>query len=237
MNDVLITAETLEDALSQASERFAAPLEALEHEKVEIDEDELLTHSTEEKAVSIRVWIKNEYLSERSCCLLTTLLEHMQHPVQVKCGTIGSLIRLQIVSDDNSRLIGRNGETLEAIEYVLNRMLTRGGVVAPPVIVDVENYRQRRVNYLERLAKRLAAKAVKTKEEVALHPLKASERKIIHAILSPLRGVNTFSRGIDDERQVVIVPDGEEVDPELLTVPPDKRRRRKPPSGDARGNC
>jgi spoIIIJ-associated protein len=237
MNDVLITAETLDDALRQASERFAAPLEALEYEKVEIDEDELLTHTDEELAVSIRVWIKSDYLSERSCQLLTTLLEHMQHSVQVNCGAIGSLIRLQIVSDANSRLIGRNGETLEAIEYVLNRMLTRGGVVAPPVIVDVENYRQRRVTYLERLAKRMAAKAVKTKEEVALHPLKASERKIIHAILSPLCGVNTVSRGIDDERQVVIVPDGNKPDPELLGLPREKRRRGKPPTGDARGNC
>ena len=65
---------------------------------------------------------------------------------------------------------------------------------------------------------------------------KATERKIIHAILSPLRGVNTFSRGIDDERQVVIVPDGEEADPELLAPPKDKRRRRKPPSGNVKGN-
>ena len=230
-NDIMINAESLDQALAQAVERFDAPLEALEYEEVKLEEDgELLQlghlDHEEDKSVSVRVTVKTDYLAEKSCKLLQDLLKQMQFETGVTSENSEHIINLTLESsDDNSLLIGRNGETLESLEYLVNRMLSRGGLIPPPVIVDIENYRQKRMKYLEDLAFKKATRAAKSKSEVKMLPMKSSERKIMHALLANFKGVTTFSMGQDHDRHIVVAPDGNEPDPaQFVDISRDRKR-------------
>lgn len=211
MNTILVTADTLEKALQQAGDRLAVPTEALEYETVEIDEDDLLYDDDSfQHSSSIRVWIKPDYLTDLAHRRLVELLDKMSFSADVRAETKPSLIQLDLVAaEDRQWLIGPRGETLEAIEYLVNRMISKGGVAAPPVIVQMENYPKRRFNYLQRLAVRSAVKVTRTQREEALDPMNSSERKIIHALLNDFDGIKTFSQGVDYDRRVVIAPEGE----------------------------
>ena len=230
-NDIMINADSLDQALGQAVQRFDAPLEALEYEEVSLEEDaELLQlghlDHDEDTSVSIRVTVKTDFLAEKSCNLLQELLKAMQFETAVTHSNSEHIINLTLESsDDNSLLIGRNGETLESIEYLVNRMLARGGLIPPPVIVDIENYRQKRMKYLEELALKKATRAAKQKTEVKLLPMKSSERKIMHALLANFKGVTTFSMGQDYDRHIVVAPDGTEPDPaQFVDISSDRQR-------------
>ena len=218
MNDVLITAENLDEALQEAGERFSVPLYALEYEQVSFNKDDLLIHAEEPEGLSIRVWVRPDYLAEQSRGHLVRLLEVMCFEGQVDESIYANMIHLEISSaDNNAQLIGHRGETLEAMEYLVNRMLSRGGGIAPPVIVDVQNYRLRKIRQIENMAKQKAAEAIRTQQEAELEPMDSRDRKIIHAILGNFKGVKTFSRGLDEDRRVIVAPDGTEADPEQLS--------------------
>ena len=224
-NDVLINAESLDIAIEQAAERFSIPKEALEYEKLTLDTDDLLSNVVEDEEnaenVSIRVWINIDYLIEKSSELLQKLLDQMQIETEIESKHEDGLIKHKVVSQVNELLIGHNGETLESIEYLVNKMLARGGVIAPPVIVDVQNYRHKRLDFILQLARAKATQAVKNEKEVELRPMASSERKIIHAVLTQFNGVKTFSQGSDNDRHLIIAPDGTEADPtQFVNMPP-----------------
>lgn len=104
-------------------------------------------------------------------------------------------------------LIGRRGQTLDAIEYLVNRMAGRGeeGEVGR-VIVDIEGYRGRRQEYLEATARRLADKAKQTGRVVTLNPMSSRDRRIVHLTLQDDPGVETRSEGEGYYRRLLIVP-------------------------------
>jgi spoIIIJ-associated protein len=114
---------------------------------------------------------------------------------------------IRLASPDSNVLIGKNGATLDAIQYVVTRTVARGGRVLPPIIVDIENYKERKIMRLERVARRAAQRATAEQEEVALDPMSPSDRKIVHTALKNFEGVKTFSRGAEGERFVVISPE------------------------------
>ncbi|MBN1515597.1 hypothetical protein JXA32_03400 [Candidatus Sumerlaeota bacterium] len=246
MNHVMIEAANLDEALREASERFAVPVEALEYERLNLlDEDDLLTSNIFEEdiqkdseSVSVRVWVKHDALAERGRDVLQRLLDKMQVSAQVTVDGVVGMLQLGVsASADNNLLIGRQGETLEALEYFVNRVLSRGGLVPPPVIVDIEEYRQRRIKYLEDLARKKATRAVKTGKEIKLLPMKPHERKIMHAILADFKGIKTFSMGLDAERHIVISPSGESADPSQFVEEERGGRRTGGRSGQGGQNC
>ena len=104
-------------------------------------------------------------------------------------------------------LIGKHGQTLDALQYLANLAANRGlSEERIRVILDVEKYRRRREDTLKRLAMRLADKASRIREEVKLEPMNRHERKIIHRTLQENRRVSTYSDGEEPYRYVVIVP-------------------------------
>ncbi len=112
-------------------------------------------------------------------------------------------ILVSINGPDAGRLIGRQGQTLDALQYVLNRLSSGGG---PPVYVDVEGYRERRQATLEAMALRLAQKAIAERRPVTVEPMSARDRRTMHLALSKVKGVTTRSRGEGAERQLQIIP-------------------------------
>lgn len=104
-------------------------------------------------------------------------------------------------------LIGRRGETLDAIQHLVNYTVNRGGAGRVRVSLDAENYRAKRNEALENLAKKVASKAVKFRRDVTLEPMNAYERHVIHTALQDYPGVTTSSTGTEPNRRVVVIYD------------------------------
>lgn len=116
---------------------------------------------------------------------------------------LGSVV-LKLHGDDMGILIGKHGQTLDALQYLTNLVANKNATGRMHIVIDVEDYRDRRVETLTRLAKRLAEKVKKTGEKVVLEPMNPHERKIIHTALQADKKVTTLSEGSDPYRRVVI---------------------------------
>ena len=108
--------------------------------------------------------------------------------------------------DDMSLLIGRHGQTLEAIQEITRMVVGRRLDQRIRVIVDVEDFRKRREARLEEDAREIAERVRDSRQEESLEPMNSYERKLVHDAVADIEGVETESRGVDPERYVVIVP-------------------------------
>lgn len=113
-------------------------------------------------------------------------------------------IVLNISGSDLGLLIGRRGQTLDALQYLANIIANRYSESFIRITLDAENFRERRRKTLEELAVRLAGRVVRTRKEVALEPMSPQERKVIHSKLQDHPEVKTFSKGEEPSRRVVI---------------------------------
>ena len=120
--------------------------------------------------------------------------------------------KINITGDDTGILIGHHGETLDAIQYLVNlsalRKSKQGDGDYVKIVVDIEGYREKREETLRALARRMAAKAVKYKRNVFLEPMNAYERRIIHSELQSYDKVSTHSVGTDKDRKIIITYEG-----------------------------
>lgn len=123
---------------------------------------------------------------------------------QVECDQL----RLELSGPDMGPIIGRRGDTLDAIQYLGSLVLNNALDEHVRLSVDTENYREKRSESLERLARKMAMKVVKNHRSMTLEPMNPYERRIIHAALQDFNGVTTYSTGTEPNRRVVIAPDG-----------------------------
>lgn len=123
---------------------------------------------------------------------------------QVECDQL----RLELSGPDMGPIIGRRGDTLDAIQYLGSLVLNNALDEHVRLSVDTENYREKRTESLERLARKMAMKVVKSHRSMTLEPMNPYERRIIHAALQDFNGVTTYSTGTEPSRRVVIAPDG-----------------------------
>lgn len=125
----------------------------------------------------------------------------------------GSLY-VRMVGDTLGILIGRRGETLDALQYLASLQVNKGREGYTRVTLDTENYRAKREESLRRLASRMAQRAVKTGRKVVLEPMNPYERRVLHASLQNHPNVTTHSEGEEPNRHVVITLKGKEERPE-----------------------
>jgi spoIIIJ-associated protein len=111
---------------------------------------------------------------------------------------------LNISGSELGLLIGRRGQTLDALQYLVNIIANRHSDSFLRIILDAENFRERRRKTLEQLAMRLASKVIRSGKEMVLEPMSPQERKIIHSRLQDHPEVKTFSKGEEPNRRVVI---------------------------------
>jgi len=142
---------------------------------------------------------------ERVETFLKGLLERMDsdavpHAFRKDAETIG----VELVGEDLGALIGRRGETLDAIQHLANYALNHDASKRTRVTVDAENYRGKREESLRHLARKMAAKVVKYRKNMTLEPMNAYERHVIHATLQDVPNVTTYSTGTEPNRRVVI---------------------------------
>ena len=115
-------------------------------------------------------------------------------------------VKINIKGSDLGLLIGRRGQTLDALQYLVNIVANRHSDRHLRIVLDAEQFRERRRKTLEALADRMAHRAVKTGKEIILEPMTSQERKIIHTRLQHHDKVNTYSQGDEPNRRIVIAP-------------------------------
>jgi len=138
--------------------------------------------------------------------ILEDILDLMHVQASVDDDEIDGQPYLDIVGPDAALLIGKHGQTLEALQYVLNLIVNHGATERLRVTVDVSGYRQRRERTLRELAQRMARRAVDDGGPVSLEPMLPNERRIIHMALADDPEVETYSQGEEPMRKVIIAP-------------------------------
>ena len=137
---------------------------------------------------------------------LSGLLEHMDAKAEVKVYEVEkNRYKVILEGEKLGALIGRRGETLDAIQQLTNYSINRGGESKRArVQIDAENYREKREESLERLAQKVAGKVIKYRRNVTLEPMNAYERHVIHTALQDTQYITTFSIGTEPNRRVVV---------------------------------
>jgi spoIIIJ-associated protein len=167
-------------------------------------------------------------IAEKATEILSEILSLMgiKASVETRVGERGEETVLEIRTENSGLLIGRKGQTLEALQYLVTRIAgERLGGEGPQVIVDVENYRERRRKSLEDMALRLGEKAKRQRKTVTVDALSAADRRIIHAALQDDPWVTTKSLGQGSYRRLLIIPEGDrKKKPEDKPAIPDRER-------------
>ena len=125
---------------------------------------------------------------------------------EVKSEYDDETVSIEIVGDSEEvgRIIGRRGDTLDALQYLTSLVVNKGEKNYIRVNLDTEKYREKREETLRKLAKRMASTVMKTRKSVTLEPMNPNERRIIHSTLQEYRNVNTYSTGEEPNRCIVI---------------------------------
>jgi len=151
----------------------------------------------------------NSALAERreaAAKVLREILDRMGIEAEVSAFDDGERVILDAHGPESGLVIGKKGATLDALQYVINRIVSKRPNEGPGIVVDAEGYRGRREDSLADLARRLAEKAVKTGRPVPVEPMSPHDRRIIHVTLAEHVGVTTESEGEGLFRRVVIYP-------------------------------
>ena len=144
-----------------------------------------------------------DYAAVRS--FLSGLLEHMGIEAEISMSEReGGGISVDLAGPGMGAVIGRRGETLDAIQHLTNYAVNHGSEKHLRVSVDAENYRAKREESLTKLAEKMAEKAIKYKRSMALEPMNSYERHVIHTALQNYEGVTTASTGTEPNRRVVV---------------------------------
>ena len=145
-----------------------------------------------------------EYAAIRS--FLSGLLEKMGVKADIEIGPRADADGIDVKLSGNSMgaIIGRRGETLDAIQHLTNYAVNRGSDKRLHINVDAEGYRSKREESLVKLAEKMAEKAIKYKRSMALEPMNSYERHVIHSALQKYEGVTTASTGVEPNRRVVV---------------------------------
>jgi spoIIIJ-associated protein len=143
---------------------------------------------------------------EAAAKVLREILDRMGIDAEVSAFDDGERVILDAHGSESGLVIGKKGATLDALQYVINRIVSKRPNEGPGIVVDAEGYRGRREDSLADLARRLAEKAMKTGRPVPVEPMSPHDRRIIHLTLAEHEAVTTESEGEGLFRRVVIYP-------------------------------
>ena len=204
MGNVVIeqSGKTVEEAISLALEQLEVTEEQVEIEVLQ-EESKGLLGLKKHKEAKVRVTLF-DYAAEITRDFLGDLLDNMKMEATIELEESEEKINVNIKSKSSGIIIGRHGETLDALQFLTNIVVNRNNPVYKKVIIDTEGYREKRENTLINLANRLAQKAIETNESVSLEPMNPYERRIIHSTLQVNEKIETYSVGEDPYRKVVI---------------------------------
>jgi spoIIIJ-associated protein len=202
--------KTTEEAIENASRQLNLPVEELDIDIIEPGSAGIF--GLVGKKAKIKVNVKSEKSSDEENGLITAkeTLENilLRIPVDstVNAEHIDGKIALNIVGDKSGLLIGRRGKTLDALQFIVNRVVNKTLEKKIRVVVDSENYRQRRRESLTQMALKLGDKAKRIMKPISTNPMNPHDRRIIHLALKEDGNLDTRSRGEGLLKKVVIIP-------------------------------
>ncbi len=198
MNVVKIGAKTKEDALRQA----LVKLNANENEvcfSFKETKGGLFKGVTYECTAFLKIDVLNEVQE-----FLKNILEGMGLDVSFEVNTKDDVTTIKMYSSNNPIIIGKNGQNLAALSVIVRQFVKNLTSNGPKIILDVEDYKDRQIKRIERLAKNLARDVVRTKVDVEMDNMNSYERRIVHNTLTNFKGVTTESVGEEPNRHVII---------------------------------
>lgn len=140
---------------------------------------------------------------------LRTIIKGMGVDCNIEVTTKENTTTFKIYSSNNPVIIGKNGQNLDALTTIVRQYIKNICNNGPKIVLDVEDYKDRQIKRLERLAKNLARDVVKTKVDVEMDSMNSYDRRIVHNVLTDFKGVTTESIGEEPNRRVVIKYSGE----------------------------
>lgn len=197
------TAKTVDEALTEALIKLETTSDQVDYEVIEKESSGFLGMFS--KPAKIRV-CKKESVQDVVRNFLDKLFSCMGIHVEVvmKYDEEQSEMDIELKGDDMGLLIGKRGQTLDSIQYLTSLVANKGLENYVKIKMDTENYRQRRKETIENLAKNIASKVKKTRKPMHLEPMNPYERRIIHAVLQNDKYVETYSEGEEPFRKVVV---------------------------------
>lgn len=203
MDFIEVSAKTVDDAITEACQKFSVTSDKLEYEVVEEGSSGFLGIGA--KNAVIRAKVKSS-VKDIAKAFLDDVFEAMNLTVvvDIKYDEIDNTMDIDLSGDEMGVLIGKRGQTLDSLQYLTSLVVNKDVENYIRVKVDTENYRKRRKDTLENLAKNIAFKVKRTKRPVSLEPMNPYERRIIHSALQGDRYVTTHSEGDEPFRRVVV---------------------------------
>ena len=198
-----ISAKTVDEAITSAMLELGTTIDNLEYEVVEKETAGFLGMFGKPAKIKARIKMNTEGMAKK---FLVDVFRAMGISAEIKINynKDSSTIEINIDGDEMGVLIGKRGQTLDSLQYLISLVVNKNSEDYIKVKLDSENYRARRKETLENLAKNIAYKVKRTRRPVSLEPMNPYERRIIHSALQNDKYVETYSEGEEPYRKVVI---------------------------------
>ena len=199
-----VAGKTEDEAIALALEQLGLTRDDVSVEIMERAKSGFLGIKNNPAVVKVHYEAEDEICPGKAESFIRGLLSRMNIEADIKISESNGSIDVTLTGKDPGVLIGRRGETLDAIQHLTNYVINRSSSGRIRVNIDTENYRQRRNETLETLAARTAGKVMKYKRNMTLDPMNAYERHIIHAALQDYENITTYSVGSEPNRRIVV---------------------------------
>ncbi len=204
----IFTGKTYDDAVTNALVALETTSDNIEIEVLEKGSNGFLGMGSKPTKIQARikeVEVTKESVEETCVTFLKKVFDAMNLTVKINVTMDEEEINVDLIGDDMGVIIGKRGQTLDSLQYLLSLVVNKNSESYLRVKLDTENYRERRKETLENLAKNISFKVKRTKRSVALEPMNPYERRIIHSALQNDKYVTTKSEGEEPYRHVVVV--------------------------------
>lgn len=208
MDMIEVSAKTVSDAITEACQKLGVTSDKLDYEVVEEGSSGFLGIGA--KSAVIKASVKKSSVEEVARVFLNDVFQamNMEVVIAIKYNEEEKNMDIELSGNEMGVLIGKRGQTLDSLQYLTSLVVNKEQQDYVRVKVDTENYRSRRKDTLENLAKNIAFKVRKTRKPVVLEPMNPYERRIIHSALQGNKYVETYSEGNEPYRHVVVVYKG-----------------------------
>lgn len=197
------SAKTVDEALTNAMLEMGTTIDNLEYEVVEKESSGFLGIFSKPAVIKVR-FKQSAETKARNFLEKVFAAMNIKTEIETFYNEENEMLEINITGDDMGVLIGKRGQTLDSLQYLVSLVINKNKEEYVKVKLDTENYRARRKETLENLAKNLAYKVKRNRGSVTLEPMNPYERRIIHATLQGFRSVETYSIGEEPHRKVVI---------------------------------
>ncbi len=203
MDFIEVSAKTVDDAITESLVKLGTTSDKIEYEIIEKGSSGFLGIGSKPAIIKVR---KKSEIEDYVYDFLHNVFQAMDMDVEILINKSedGKIVDVELKGEEMGVLIGKRGQTLDSLQYLTNLAVGKQVEEYVKVKIDTEDYRKRRRDTLENLAKNIAYKVKRTKRSVSLEPMNPFERRVIHSALQNDRYVNTHSEGEEPYRHVVV---------------------------------